>query len=397
MPKTMSSQLGTLGRPRRPGALRRCGPAGSSSTRWPTGSTDRTGSAGSPPLRLCRLLRLGRRGRGTVEPDVGGVLAVGRRRGRELGRVDGELLERQGVGPGQVLAGGVRRRRAAPPTAAAVAVLTHRRHEVDRLVGLAGPRPEALDAAVGVHVVDVEPLARGSAVRGRDDARGGVLAEPAGLVVGGSDRPREGLVGPGGGAPAATGREGHRQVPDAVLVAGRVPLDPVALDPAPTEPLGDALLEGHRRRAARPDRADPGPAGDVLALGEDRALELAHLLDAPPGAVGDLLGGEPAPDERLDVAWAHPALHLDLQLAEPGPVAAGRGPQRLVEGEAVPRAVGVREQEVLTGVVDADEAKIVHVGLPGVLVVLPDDATGRRPKRGAHAGGAPIGRIPWAP
>ena len=94
----------------------------------------------------------------------------------------------------------------------------------------------------------------------------------------------------------------------------------------------------------------------MLALGEDRALEAAHLLDGPAGAVGDLLGGQPPPDEGLHVAGPQPALDLDLQLAEPGAVAAGGGAQRVVEPEPEPATVGVREQEVLAVLVDADQA-----------------------------------------
>ena len=121
--------------------------------------------------------------------------------------------------------------------------------------------------------------------------------------------------------------------------------------------------------AAAPDGALLGDAGDVLALGEHRALEAAHLLDGPAGAVGDLLGRQPPADQGLHVARSQPALDLDLQLPQTGAVTAGRGPQRLVEGEPEPAAVGVREQEVLAVLVDADEAKVLHVGLPELLVV----------------------------
>ena len=107
----------------------------------------------------------------------------------------------------------------------------------------------------------------------------------------------------------------------------------------------------------------------MLALGEHRALEAAYLLDGPAGAVGDLLGRQPSADQGLHLARPQPALDLDLQLAEPGPVAAGGRAQRLVEGEPVAAAVGVREQEVVAVLVDADEAQVLHVGLPVLLVV----------------------------
>ena len=107
----------------------------------------------------------------------------------------------------------------------------------------------------------------------------------------------------------------------------------------------------------------------MLALGEHRSFEAAHLLDGPARAVGDLLGGQAPTDQRLHLARSQPTVDLDLQLAEPGSVTTGRGPQRLVEAEAVAAAVGVREQEVLAVLVDADEAKVLHVGLPELLVV----------------------------
>ena len=125
----------------------------------------------------------------------------------------------------------------------------------------------------------------------------------------------------------------------------------------------------HRAGAAAADGALLGDLRDVLALGEHRALEAAHLLDGPARAVGDLLGGQAAADQRLHLARSQATVDLDLQLAQAGPVATGRGTQRLVEAEAVAAAVGVREQEVLAVLVDADEAKVLHVGLPELLVV----------------------------
>ena len=79
--------------------------------------------------------------------------------------------------------------------------------------------------------------------------------------------------------------------------------------------------------------------------------------------------GQAPTDQRLHLARSQPTVDLDLQLAEPGPVTTGRRSQGLVEAESVAAAIGVREQEVLAVLVDADEAKVLHVGLPELLVV----------------------------
>ncbi len=121
--------------------------------------------------------------------------------------------------------------------------------------------------------------------------------------------------------------------------------------------------------AAAADGALLGDPRDVLALGEDGSLEAPDLLDGPARAVGDLLGGQAAPDEGLHLARSQASLDLDLQLAQPGTVASGRRPQRLVEGEAEASALGVGEQEVVAVLVDADQAKVLHLGLPVLLVV----------------------------
>ena len=109
---------------------------------------------------------------------------------------------------------------------------------------------------------------------------------------------------------------------------------------------------------AQPDLA--GEPGDVLALGEDRALVAVHLLDRPAGALGDLLGGQAGADHRLDVLGPQATGDLDLELAEPRPVAPRRGPERLVErdGEAVALVVG--QQQVQSVLVDADEPEVLH-------------------------------------
>ena len=168
--------------------------------------------------------------------------------GETPARVGREVLDGQRVGAGAVVARGAGGRGPAAP-AATGAVLAHRRHEVDRLVRRA-VGAALLDPAVGVDVVDVEVARRGARGAAWGSRRRGLLAEPAGLVVGGGDRPAERLVAPGRGALASAGGEGQGQRPDALVVAGGVPLDVVAVDAAVAQPLGDPLGEGDR--AARP-------------------------------------------------------------------------------------------------------------------------------------------------
>jgi hypothetical protein len=102
----------------------------------------------------------------------------------------------------------------------------------------------------------------------------------------------------------------------------------------------------------------------MLALGEDGTLVPPDLLDGPPGPVGDLLGREPGPDQRLDVARPHTSVDLDLELAEPRTVASGGSPQRLVEKHAVPLALGIGQQQVLAVLMDTDQPQIAHCLLP---------------------------------
>ncbi len=105
------------------------------------------------------------------------------------------------------------------------------------------------------------------------------------------------------------------------------------------------------------------------ALGEDGALVPADVLDAEPAGGGDLLGRLTRADARLDVTGAQLRLHLDLQLAQPGPVAAHGGAQRLVHPQPETAAVGADEHDVLSVVVDPDEPQVLHVGRPPGSVV----------------------------
>ena len=174
---------------------------------------------------------------------------------------------------------------------------------------------------------------------------------------------------PGRRALPSAGEKGQGHGPHPLLVPRRVPLDRPPVDAAVPQALGHAFGKGDRTGAAAAHGTLLGPARDVLALREDRPLETAHLLHRPPRTVRHLLRGQPAADERLDVTGAKAALDLDLELAEARTVTACGSAEGVVEGEAVPAAGGIGEKQVLAVLVDADQAKVLHVGLPSVLVV----------------------------
>ena len=258
--------------------------------------------------------------------------------------------------------------------------LAHGRHEVDRLLtwrlaGLGGRGGLAPCArghpALGLHVVDGRRAHRGSDQVRRGDRGAGrgrlVLAEPARLVVGRGDGPGSDVEVPACLTLPATGGEGHRDGPLALVVAPGVPLGDRGVDPSAREPLSHPRREGGRRALAAAAAAQPHPAGeagDVLTLSEDRAFVATYLLHAPAGAVGDLLGGGSGADQGLHVAGAHAAVDLDLELAQTGAVTADGRAQRLVEGHAKTVALGVGEQQMLPVLVDTDQSQVLHWPLP---------------------------------
>ena len=134
------------------------------------------------------------------------------------------------------------------------------------------------------------------------------------------------------------------------------------------------------------DDAGAGLVGDVLALGEDRTLEPLHLLDGPSGAVRDLLGRQPGADERLHVAWPQAPIDLDLQLAQPGPVATRGSTHRLVEGHAVALALGVGRRTCSPSSWTPMRRRSCISELPGCGQVTLDCATPDPCDKAAHAG-----------
>ena len=109
----------------------------------------------------------------------------------------------------------------------------------------------------------------------------------------------------------------------------------------------------------------PGPLGHEGALGQDGALEAPHAVDGNPGELGDLLGGGSGAYPRLDVPGAEMALHLDLDLAEAGTVAAYRGAQTLVDRKRVLRAVRSLQHQPCAVVRDGHDTQFRHGDLPG--------------------------------
>ena len=155
--------------------------------------------------------------------------------------------------------------------------------------------------------------------------------------------------------------------PGALVVTGGVPLHDGRVDAPAREALANPRGEGRRRAlgaAPAAQRDGAGQPGDVLALGQDRALVAADLLDRPPRALSDLLGGRAGTDQGLDLAGAHAAVHFDLELAQTGAVPSGGSAEGLVEGDAEAVALGVGEQQMLPVLVDTDQSQVLHWPLP---------------------------------
>ena len=139
----------------------------------------------------------------------------------------------------------------------------------------------------------------------------------------------------------APGSKSDHHGPLWTFATPRVPFNGVSGHPTLGEPVGDPVSEagGHPRATplAQPDRL-PEPR-NIFALGQDRPFVLVDLLNGPAGPFGDLFGGHPGTNHRLHVSWSHPALDLDLQLAQPGAVPTGGGAQRLVEGQGQQKGI----------------------------------------------------------
>ena len=306
---------------------------------------------------------------------VARVQSLGARWRRHRLGVVGQLLEGEGIRAGRVVARGLGRGVLAAARAPAVrGPLAHRGHQVERFVrGGTGGRgagrgPAARgDPTFGLHVVDGgrpdggrHEVGRG---QGRHGARGVVLAEPAGLVVGGGDGAGRHVEGPAGLALAATGGEGEDDGPVALGAAGGVPLGRGRVDATAGESLAGPGGQGRGAGAtgAAPAQAHgAGQARDVLTLGEDRAFVATDLLDRPAGPVRDLLRREAATDQGLHLAGTHATVDLDLQLTEPWPVTTGGGAQGFVELDPEAFPLGIGQQKVLAVLLHTDQPQVAH-------------------------------------
>jgi len=103
----------------------------------------------------------------------------------------------------------------------------------------------------------------------------------------------------------------------------------------------------------------------ITGFGEDGPLEAAHTVDGDPGELCDLLRGGAGTYTCLDVSGAEMALHLDLDLAEAGTVAAYSGAQTLVNRKRVLRAVRSLQHQPCAVVRDGHDTQFRHEDLPG--------------------------------
>ena len=99
----------------------------------------------------------------------------------------------------------------------------------------------------------------------------------------------------------------------------------------------------------------------MVALGEDRAGERHHAFHRHLGDGCDRLGTFAGADTSLDVSWAQRALHLNLQLAESGTVAAEGRTQPVVDrnGELLTRLCH-RQDELGSVLAQTDEPRLAH-------------------------------------
>ncbi len=158
----------------------------------------------------------------------------------------------------------------------------------------------------------------------------------------------------------------QHDLPGAVVAAPGVPLHGVLLGAAQQQPLLDGLAElGPGVLTGAADRGLAGPLGHERALGEHGPLEAADAVDGDAGELGDLFGGGAGTYARLDVAGAEVALHLDLDLPEPGTVAPHGGTEPLVDRKRVLRAVRSLEHQPCAVVRDGHDTQFGHGDLPG--------------------------------
>jgi hypothetical protein len=99
----------------------------------------------------------------------------------------------------------------------------------------------------------------------------------------------------------------------------------------------------------------------VVALGEDRAGESPEAVAAVAQMPMERVMAFAGADTSLDVSWAQRALHLNLQLAESGTVAAEGRTQPVVDrnGELLTRLCH-RQDELGSVLAQTDEPRLAH-------------------------------------
>src|SRR5690606_21954276 len=160
------------------------------------------------------------------------------------------------------------------------------------------------------------------------------------LLVDGLDEPPRRVVRPARRVRFARHPVDQQDLPGAVVAAPGVPLHGVLLGAPQQQPLLHGLAQ--RRTGVLPgppDRGLAGAFGHEGTLGQHRALETADAVHGDAGHLGDLFRGRTGSYTCLDVAGAEMALHLDLDLAEAGTVAAHGGAEPFVDRKRVLRAV----------------------------------------------------------
>ncbi len=195
----------------------------------------------------------------------------------------------------------------------------------------------------------------------------GLADQRARLLVDGLDEPPGRVVRPARRVRFARDPVDQQDFPGAVVAAPGVPLHGVLLGAAQQQSLLDGLAElGSRGVLTGPaDRGLAGPLGHEGALGQHGALEATDAVDGDARHLRDFLGRGTRAYTRLDVAGAEMALHLDLDLAEAGTVAAHGGAEPFVNRKRVLRAVRSLQHQPCAVIGDGHDTQFGHGDLPG--------------------------------
>ncbi len=189
------------------------------------------------------------------------------------------------------------------------------------------------------------------------------LQQPAGLVVVGSHRAASRVVDPLRRSLFPSGEVVEAHFPATVVAAPGIPLHAIAGDTALLKALADEFAQQHDCAVVVAANADfGGLLGDVFALVQDRSGEPLDALYRDSGRGRDLVHALSAPDPRLDLARAEPALEVELSLGRLRGRTLEEGTQALVDRHVFLFAILALKDQSGTVIGDAHQSKVCHGG-----------------------------------